>query len=364
MTSEKAFVTAVVVTYNRKQLLAECLQALLQQTRRPDRILVINNASTDGTEALFAPGGAFAQPDQEQTVSAGVFARPAIELVNLPVNVGGAGGFCEGIRRAAGAVSGDVRETTGPDRFGESDDKTETEPFASVKTGPVSVSAPEIPDDAVWIMDDDTIPEPGALEGLLKAWSRLDAEGAVVSFLASTVFGPGGEPMNVPVLDNRKTDNGYADWYRWLSLGCVAIKEATFVSLLLSGEAVRKVGLPIAGYFIWGDDTEYTRRLVSDFGPAYLCGGSRVMHKRFNVRKISVWQENDAGRVNMYFFYFRNALYNAAEYEGKARTALRWLGYMAMSFTAFFRRGQKHRVKKFCVIQKGCWAFLFQKTPH
>jgi rhamnopyranosyl-N-acetylglucosaminyl-diphospho-decaprenol beta-1,3/1,4-galactofuranosyltransferase len=42
-------VWAVVVTYNRRELLEQCLDALLAQTRPPDRILVVDNASTDGT---------------------------------------------------------------------------------------------------------------------------------------------------------------------------------------------------------------------------------------------------------------------------------------------------------------------------
>ena len=44
-------VIAVVVTYNRKILLSECITALRNQTRKPDAILVVNNGSTDDTEA-------------------------------------------------------------------------------------------------------------------------------------------------------------------------------------------------------------------------------------------------------------------------------------------------------------------------
>lgn len=300
-------VTAVVVTYNRKEILCECLEALLAQTVVPGCILVVNNASTDGTDRLFAGDGPFA-------------GRQEIELVTLPENIGGAGGFCEGIRRAESAGC-----------------------------------------DWIWIMDDDTIPHPDALEGLLKSGRALKKEDVVPSFLASTVFGPSGEPMNVPLVDRRKAANGYEDWYRYLSVGCVAIQQATFVSLLISSEAVRKAGLPIAEYFIWGDDTEYTRRLVRNAGPAYLCGESQVLHKRFNVRKISIFMENDEKRVRLYYYYFRNALLNAAKYEGKLRTAARFFGYLGMSFSCFFRRGQSCRVRKFVVIQKGCFAFLFHR---
>jgi GT2 family glycosyltransferase len=43
-------VIAVVVTFNRQELLSECITALRRQTRKLDSILVINNGSTDNTE--------------------------------------------------------------------------------------------------------------------------------------------------------------------------------------------------------------------------------------------------------------------------------------------------------------------------
>jgi rhamnopyranosyl-N-acetylglucosaminyl-diphospho-decaprenol beta-1,3/1,4-galactofuranosyltransferase len=44
-------VIAVVVTYNRQALLSECITALRNQSRPLDAILIVNNGSTDGTEA-------------------------------------------------------------------------------------------------------------------------------------------------------------------------------------------------------------------------------------------------------------------------------------------------------------------------
>ena len=46
-------VSAVVVTFNRKELLIECLEALRRQTRPLDALYIIDNASTDGTEELL-----------------------------------------------------------------------------------------------------------------------------------------------------------------------------------------------------------------------------------------------------------------------------------------------------------------------
>lgn len=75
-------VAAVVVTYNRKELLRECLQALLNQTRPLDEIIVVDNASTDGTDQMI--------PEE----------FPQITHVRLPENIGGAGGFHEGMKLA------------------------------------------------------------------------------------------------------------------------------------------------------------------------------------------------------------------------------------------------------------------------
>jgi rhamnopyranosyl-N-acetylglucosaminyl-diphospho-decaprenol beta-1,3/1,4-galactofuranosyltransferase len=71
-------VIAIVVTYNRQKLLAECITALRNQTRKIDKILVINNGSSDNTEDWLSH-----QPDLE------FFTQK---------NIGSAGGFNSGIK--------------------------------------------------------------------------------------------------------------------------------------------------------------------------------------------------------------------------------------------------------------------------
>src|SRR4051794_20749394 len=75
-------VCAVVVTHNRRALLAERLRAIGAQTRRPDHLLVVDNASTDGTAELV----------HERFADA--------ELLALARSAGGAGGFNAGMRAA------------------------------------------------------------------------------------------------------------------------------------------------------------------------------------------------------------------------------------------------------------------------
>ena len=73
----------VVVTYNRAQLLRENLEALLQQTFSDFDILLIDNASTDGTVDVVRS-----------------FSDPRIRYFNTGKNVGGAGGFAIGMEKA------------------------------------------------------------------------------------------------------------------------------------------------------------------------------------------------------------------------------------------------------------------------
>ena len=223
-------IIALVVTYNRKELLKECLNALMRQTRKLDRIVVVDNASTDGTIELFYGDG--------------IFSNRGIEYKRVSVNSGGAGGFYAGIKYCS--------------QLGE----------------------------WIWLMDDDTIPTNTALENLCLAMKKLEDE--KISFLASKVIGPNGEPMNLPTIDSRAGTNGYSDWYMYLDEGIVKIRTATFVSLLLNCDAVKEIGYPIPWYFIWGDDTEYTLRATQNFGNAFLVGASLVVHKRFNAKQISV----------------------------------------------------------------------------
>ncbi|MDQ7997144.1 MAG: glycosyltransferase family 2 protein [Luteibacter sp.] len=80
-------ICAVIVTFNRVALLERCVAAMLAQTRLPDRILVVDNASSDDTEARMTK------------ISA---SEPRVHYHRLASNTGGAGGFAEGLRVSSG----------------------------------------------------------------------------------------------------------------------------------------------------------------------------------------------------------------------------------------------------------------------
>jgi GT2 family glycosyltransferase len=193
-------VCAVLVTYNRSTLLREALAALLRQTRPVDRILVVDNASTDGTRSMLC--------DE----------FPQVDVLTLPENVGSAGGFYAGIARAF-----------------------------------------EQGFEWVWTLDDDAIAEPSALAALLS--TRLDfPEDHRPNLLASKVVWTDGQlhPMNV------QKPKLYDPELAFLAAECatMSIRFTSFVSMLVHRSLIEQHGLPIHGYFMWNDDVEYSARML------------------------------------------------------------------------------------------------------
>jgi rhamnopyranosyl-N-acetylglucosaminyl-diphospho-decaprenol beta-1,3/1,4-galactofuranosyltransferase len=209
-------VVAVIVTYNRRELLLESLAAVQAQHRSPDAVVVVDNASEDGTAAA-------------------VRARfPAARLAELSENYGGAGGFAYGMAQAIGQGA-----------------------------------------DLIWAMDDDTIPEPAALADLLAA--RQAYPGRPPAIVASAVLWTDGRrhPMNTP---RPKPLASAAERTAAASCGCIPIRSASFVSILVDATECRQRGLPRADFFLWNDDFEFTTRLLRA-NVGLLCPASVVVHK-------------------------------------------------------------------------------------
>jgi rhamnopyranosyl-N-acetylglucosaminyl-diphospho-decaprenol beta-1,3/1,4-galactofuranosyltransferase len=211
-------VCAVVLTRNRKQLLLECLEGLRAMTVPVARTVIVDNASSDGTEELLRERGLL----DDSTV-----------YVRLERNLGSAGGYAKGVEVA--------RDQTA---------------------------------DWIWIMDDDAEPRREALRRLLAAPEAADPGTAA---LASAVIGPAGEPdLLHRGLFRRFLQALPAEAYR--AGGHPALGFSSFTGLLVRTEVARAIDLPRADFFIWGDDVEYSVRIRSR-GPIHLVPESEVLHK-------------------------------------------------------------------------------------
>ncbi len=221
-------VTAVVVSYNRRTLLESTLRGILAGSMVPQTVVVVDNASTDDSVPFIK---AFAAEH------AATGSETTIELVELNRNVGGAGGFTVGIDRAANQLQADL----------------------------------------IWVMDDDTEPLRETLSAAVHAWRSYDPKGARrPAFVASTVLWTDGSehPMNSMI---ERIGAGPGRKQRAAAVGGRSIRSGSFVSLLMDGDAVRASGLPIADYFIWNDDFEFSTRLAR-WSDAIQVPASTVMH--------------------------------------------------------------------------------------
>jgi len=122
--------------------------------------------------------------------------------------------------------------------------------------------------DWVWLMDDDVLPAPECLQALTASpFFRSHTKGErTIGFLSSRVEWIDGSVclMNIPVA--KWPWNGSFQAME-SSLPCVS---NSFVSCLVSREGIDRVGLPIKEFFIWADDTEFTRRLSYNFECYYI----------------------------------------------------------------------------------------------
>lgn len=182
----------------------------------------------------------------------------------------------------------------------------------------------------VWLMDDDTVPEPDALAALLAA--RSGYPGPVPALLASRVVWTDGRdhPMNTP---RPRPGVSSAERADAAAVGCVPVRSASFVSVVVDAAAVRRVGLPEAEFFLWNDDFEFTTRVLRR-GRGLYCPASRVEHRTKTFGSTNV----DPGE--RFYFEVRNKVWTFLRSDGltlpekvlySGSTVRRWVRTFAAS---------------------------------
>ncbi len=275
-----------MVTYNKPKLLQSCLNSICQQSYPCLDIILIDN-------------GGFS--DTLETVEKFNNQNCKIHHHIMNKNLGGAGGFYQGIK-----------------------DSLNYDP------------------DFVWIMDDDTIPESTALEQLINAKILLNNIGvSKVGILASNVLWKDNSEavMNVPRIATDAKE----------MKGLLPIISSSFVSMLVSINAIKLVGLPIKEFFIWGDDAEFSRRISTHY-PSYWVKNSKVIHMMATNSGPNIITEKDVNRLDRYFYEFRNRIYILRKYDKKTVILKKIIKNMLIAIAALF---QKKGIKRFKIVLNG-----------
>ncbi|MFA5119239.1 MAG: glycosyltransferase family 2 protein [Candidatus Omnitrophota bacterium] len=219
---KKESICAVVVTYNRKHLLLECLNALLKQTYPLDAVYLIDNASTDGTPELLQEKGFISEIlntengalESQKTISAlsenTINKKLIIHYVRMHENTGGAGGFYEGVKRGY-----------------------------------------ERGYDWLWLMDDDAIADYDSLSEIIKV---------------------GVNNNYYCYFSNCNNDSEFTGQTKEVS-------NWLFVGAFISSNAIKTVGFPRGDFFIYHDDGEYATRIIQNAFKILKVRDSRINHK-------------------------------------------------------------------------------------
>ena len=239
----------------------ECIAAISDQLYYVPDIIVVDNNSSDGTaEAIRAYDK-----------------RGGIHYFNTGANLGGAGGFQYGIRKAV-----------------------------------------ELGYDYLWIMDDDCIPSNTALSALL----RIAKKSKCFGFLSSKVLWKDGSICEMNVQRRTLTRDVTS-----FNKPVIQVVMSSFVSLFIPAFIVKELGLPIKEFFLWTDDWEYTRR-ISRKDPCYLVTDSVVTHKS-KVNFGADISSETLDRLDRFNYLYRNdvVLYRREGLKGFAYEAVRLTGH-------------------------------------
>ena len=285
-----ARVTAVVVTFNRLDLLRGLLERL-ESVPGLTEVLVVDNASTDGTGEWLA-GLADRDP-------AGDRATVPVLGRTLATNGGGAQGFHDGLSWA-------------------------------VERGA----------DLVWLMDDDGLPEPDCLRRLLAEpdldfWGPLVVDEADPERLVFPIRLPGGTRVVHRLSEVRAAAVG--DRIEGIVI--------PFNGVLVTRELVERIGLPRSEYFIWGDDHEYRLRAEAAGARIATVATAQVRHPAVGSLGTPMMfgrtTYNHSPSDLKHYCMARNNLLNLREYKGWPHA----LAFVAKTLWFYgFTRPSAHRL--------------------
>jgi rhamnopyranosyl-N-acetylglucosaminyl-diphospho-decaprenol beta-1,3/1,4-galactofuranosyltransferase len=233
-------VAVVIVTYNRADLLARMLDGLAAQTRQPEAVIVVDNASTDHTREVLD-----ARTDLP------------LHVTTTESNLGGSGGFHLGVRAAWEG---------GYDR--------------------------------VWLVDDDVVPAPGCLAVMMAVDEdcliavREDLSGALVE--KSAVDFDLRNPLAIKP-KRASVDSTYEDRASMPSL--VEVHNVAFEGFMARRSVIADIGFPDPSFFIFYDDADYAIR-ARESGRHIWAVRDAVL-----VRQLDFNQQHDLAGWKGYYMY-------------------------------------------------------------
>ena len=256
----KKKVCALIVTYNRKEYLVKCIEALQNQTVKPSTIIIYDNNSTDGTESKLLESNIIKSAKIDE-ITENKLDEIKILFYKCSKNLGGSAGFHYGINIA---VNQDC--------------------------------------DYIWTMDDDVFPDKDCLKNLLNEMknkricipNRTDEnfiDNPIVKLNMSNPFKYSVGLRKKTIDVNKLKENN------------IIVVDMPFEGPIFEKQLVEEVGLPNKDLFIIFDDSEYAYR-ISQVTQIYFIKNA-ILHKQIipnkDKNKLMNWKDY-YGYRNQYWF--------------------------------------------------------------
>jgi rhamnopyranosyl-N-acetylglucosaminyl-diphospho-decaprenol beta-1,3/1,4-galactofuranosyltransferase len=220
-------VASVTVAYNGSKNLPRQVEALLRQVRPLQEIIVVDNASTDGTGAMLAER------------------YPQVTVLRMPENLGAAGGWAAGLSHAA------------------------------LEKG----------HDWVWTFDQDSVPGPDALARLLGGIGSLNGIQSEVGMIVPMPVHEETKTYYPPLFWRNGFVRPSAEQMReplWFADLVIASGSLT------RREVVERIGLPRADFFMDYSDYEYSLRARANGYKIAVVPGAELDHEIGDARTVRI----------------------------------------------------------------------------
>ena len=245
-------VASITIAYNGACALPQHIDALLEQRRPLEEIIVVDNASTDETCALLA-------------------ARyPQVTVLRMSENLGGGGGLAAGLTYAAHQKRHDW----------------------------------------IWMFDQDSVPARDALQIMIEEAEVWPETSVQIGIMAALPVNQKMETCSVPWFWR----NGFAKPSAELLCQPVMFPDLVITSgSIVRREVVERIGLPRSDFFMDFVDYEYCLRARSHGYKIAVITGAKLRHEIGKARKVRllgrsrVWSEHSPFRE---YYMSRNLVYS------------------------------------------------------
>lgn len=271
---------ALVITYNRPELLLRCLYALINQSKNIDAIIVIDNGSNDITRKKLEEEG-FLYKDSSHSLNEIQHVKNdiVINYFYLEENRGPGFAFYMGVKK-----------------------------FFNMEYS------------WLWMMDDDGYPDKNCFNEISKYKNRFD----FINPLVLDDISKNNLSFGIYCKKNKKHIKNKADALSYADNGVLLNTASPFNGTLISKDLVGTIGFPLYNMYGWGVEVEYEKRAMKCGYDIATVANAYHYHPVSRVEQVEIFN----GRYKL--SYQKDKEKNHIEIRNRIYILLRYSGFFSI----------------------------------